>query len=137
MSLRVLIVDDEPDILLLLRLALQTAGHDITEASDGRVAIDRLHDGDFDIVLLDAMMPGMDGWAALERMRAMEGTPPVIMLSAKTAEGDRARAFRLGAAAYVTKPFEPAHLLHEIENVSVRDAAPRAAIPIGTRAPNS
>lgn len=127
---RILIVDDEPDILILLRLALQSAGYETTEASDGRAAIDRLHDGEFDLVLLDAMMPVMDGWAALERMSELEHPPPVIMVSAKTAEADRDRALRLGASSYVTKPFEPTRLIREMEDVISRSAA--AEVRVGS-----
>ena len=129
--LHVLIVDDEPDILMLLRLALQTAGHEITEASDGRAAIARLHEHHFDLVLLDAMMPVMDGWAALERMRELDEQPPVIMVSAKTAETDRNRAFSLGAADYVTKPFEPAHLLETMDTVLGRPGTGSLAVAAG------
>ena len=129
---RILIVDDEPDILILLRLALQAAGYEIAEASDGRAAIDRLHEGGFDLVLLDAMMPMMDGWAALEGMRDLERRPPVIMVSAKTAEADRARALRLGASAYITKPFEPSRLIEAMEDIIRRSPAPDLSVAWGT-----
>ena len=105
--MRVLIVDDEPDILLMMRLHLEAEGFETALAADGERAVERLMEEDFDVVLLDVMMPVLDGWGVLEHVeRSPRKAPPIIVVSAKTSENDVARAIRLGAAEYVTKPFE-------------------------------
>jgi CheY-like chemotaxis protein len=101
----VLIVDDEPDILVLLRLALEAAGYSTVEASDGAEALEVIRARHPDVVLLDVMMPGMDGGATLEQIGADEERPRVIMVTAKTASRDLDRAMELGADDFVTKPF--------------------------------
>ena len=111
----VLIVDDEPDILILLRLALEAAGYSTVEASDGEEALEVIRSEHPDVVLLDVMMPGMDGWATLEHLR-------VIMVTARTASRDRDRAIAMGADDFVTKPFEPAELVERMRQV-LRDEA--------------
>ncbi|MFL5796533.1 MAG: response regulator transcription factor [Actinomycetota bacterium] len=113
----VLIVDDEPDILVLLRLALQAAGYSTAEATDGEEALRVIRDRTPDVVLLDIMMPVMDGWVTLERLQESEQHPPVIMVTARTASRDRDRAMELGAEDFVTKPFEPADLLERMRHV--------------------
>jgi DNA-binding response OmpR family regulator len=104
-TLRILIVDDEPDILLMLRLTLEAEGFETALAADGETALQRLRQGRFDLMLLDVMMPVLDGWGVLERLPEVDHAPPVIVVSAKTAAPDIARAKALGAADYVTKPF--------------------------------
>jgi len=112
---RVLIVDDDPDILLLLRFDLEAEGFETVLASDGSTALRRIEEEHPDVVLLDLMMPVLDGWAALERIRELPRPPRVVVLSAKSTEQDRERARNLGAAAYVTKPFEVVHLVETIK----------------------
>ena len=75
----VLVVDDEPDILLLHRLNLEAAGHTVVLAADGMTALDRIAESNPDCVVLDVMMPVLDGWGVLERLRAVEGSPPVLV----------------------------------------------------------
>jgi len=103
---RLLIVDDEPDILLLLRITLEADGFQTALAADGESALRRIAAEPFDCVLLDVMMPVMDGWAVLEALRDQPAAPPVIVVSAKSAPRDVARALELGAAEFVTKPFD-------------------------------
>ena len=110
----VLIVDDEPDILILLRLALEAAGYATVEASDGDEALDVIRDRHPEVVLLDVMMPRMDGWATLQHIAESGEHPRVIMVTAKTASRDRDRAMELGADDFVTKPFEPAELVERM-----------------------
>ncbi len=102
---RVLIVDDEPDILLMLRVSLEADGYETALAADGESALRRMERESFDLVLLDVMMPVMDGWGVLEALQTNPSPPRVIVVSAKSGERDLVRAIRLGAADYVTKPF--------------------------------
>lgn len=110
----VLIVDDEPDILLMLRLNLEAEGFETLLASDGQTAVRRVREEQPDIVLLDVMMPLLDGWGVLEHFAAFEPAPKVIVLTAKNTDRDMSRAAELGADAYMTKPFDPAELLENI-----------------------
>jgi DNA-binding response OmpR family regulator len=114
---RILAVDDDPDLLLLIRSALQGEGHQTLVASNGRAALDLIGEQEPDVVLLDLMMPVLDGWGVLRSLADLPARPRVIVLSAKTAEEDIARAFELGAAEYVVKPFDPARLLGTVREV--------------------
>ncbi|MBV8387518.1 MAG: response regulator [Acidimicrobiia bacterium] len=116
-SQRVLIVDDEPDVLLLLRIELEAEGYDTLLAADGETAIRRILEERPDIVLLDVMMPVIDGWGVLQRLAEHNCDVRVIVLSAKASDGDVAHALELGAHEYVTKPFEPAALLATVAHV--------------------
>ena len=99
---RILVVDDEPDILLLHRLNLEAAGHDVLLAADGERALARIDADGPDLVVLDVMMPVLDGWGVLEQLRARPRRPPVLIVSAKSANADVERASSLGVAAYLT-----------------------------------
>ena len=114
---RILAVDDDPDLLLLIRSALQGEGHQTLVASDGRAALDLIGEEEPDVVLLDLMMPILDGWGVLRSLADRSSSPRVIVLSAKTADEDIARAFELGAAEYVVKPFDPARLMGTVREV--------------------
>jgi len=114
---RVLIVDDEPDVLLLLRIELEAEGYETLLAADGETAIRRIVEERPDVVLLDVMMPVVDGWGVLQRLADQGSTTRVIVLSAKASDGDVAHALELGAHEYVTKPFEPAALLVTVAHV--------------------
>ena len=116
-SARVLIVDDEPDVLLLLRIELEAEGYETLLAADGDTALRRILEERPDIVLLDVMMPVVDGWGVLQRLAAQGATTRVIVLSAKASDSDIAHALDLGADEYVTKPFEPAALLATVAHV--------------------
>jgi DNA-binding response OmpR family regulator len=107
---RVLIVDDEPDILLMLRVNLEADGFETALAADGETALARMAEGRFDLVLLDVMMPVMDGWGVLEALSKLSHPPRVIVVSAKSSDRDVTRAIELGAVDYLTKPFSPAEL---------------------------
>ena len=101
---RILVVDDDTDIRALLRELLERRGFAVTEAADGRQALQELYGGRPDLVLLDVGMPGMDGWTTLERIRELSDVP-VVMLTARSAELEKTRGLRAGADDYVTKPF--------------------------------
>jgi len=114
---KVLIVDDEPDVLLLLRIELEAEGYDTLLAADGETALRRIFEERPDIVLLDVMMPVIDGWGVLQRLADHRSDTRVVVLSAKASDGDVAHALELGAHEYVTKPFDPAALLATVAHV--------------------
>ncbi|WP_052665536.1 response regulator [Nitriliruptor alkaliphilus] len=115
----VLVVDDEPDVLLLCRVNLEFEGYRVIEAGDGEAALARLAEEVPDVVLLDVMMPKLDGWAVLERIKADPRTAevPVVMLTAKVQDHDQIRGWSSGAAEYITKPFSPLSLSQVVQDV--------------------
>ena len=113
----VLAVDDDPDLLILLRATVEGDGFRAILASDGRMALELISVEEPDVVCLDLMMPVMDGWGVLEELHGRDDPPPVIVLSAKTADEDIVRAFELGASAYVFKPFDPCRLVETIRSI--------------------
>lgn len=106
-----LVVDDEPDILLLHRLNLERAGHHVLLAADGVKALERIDADRPDVVVLDVMMPALDGWGVLDRLRTHTAPPPVVVVSAKSTREDIDRALASGAAAYLAKPFDSDRLV--------------------------
>ena len=103
-SPRILLVDDEQAIQTLLSYPLQKDGYDVVCASDGREALTRFGEGGFDLVVLDVMMPRLDGLEVCRRLRA-KSTVPIIMLTARAEEVDKIVGLELGADDYITKPF--------------------------------
>jgi len=116
MAISVLIVEDDPNIRELLQLYLEKDGYAVTLAADGGQGLDKFRAIKPDLVLLDVMMPVMDGWAVCKAIRA-EGNTPVIMLTAKGETDDKVTGLKAGADDYVTKPFEMKELLARIEAV--------------------
>lgn len=114
---KVLVVDDEPDVLLLCRVNLEYEGYDVIDAGSGEEALDSLDDAAVDLVLLDVMMPGMDGWEVLKAIKSRPATAaiPVIMLTAKAQDRDQIRGWSDGATEYVTKPFNPIALSQTVK----------------------
>lgn len=104
---RVLVVDDEQDIRALVRLNLEQDGHDVTTAASGPEALELVKSGVPDVIILDVMMPALDGWEVLARIKAEPATSavPVVMLTARTDDMDRLRGGIEGALHYLTKPF--------------------------------
>ena len=117
---RILVVDDEEDIQLLVRTIL--FDHDVTSASSGAEALSLVEANEFDVVLLDIMMPGMDGFTVLRQLRSRGTltTARVVMLTAQGAEAYHQRAFEAGADAYLTKPFHPKDVVACVETVLSR-----------------
>jgi DNA-binding response OmpR family regulator len=103
-SPRILLVDDEQSIQTLLSYPLQKDGYDVVCASDGREALARFSESQFDLVVLDVMMPRLDGLEVCRRLRA-KSTVPIIMLTARAEEVDKVVGLELGADDYITKPF--------------------------------
>lgn len=120
---KVLIVDDEPDILLLLRIDLEAEGYDTCLAADGATAVRRIIEERPDLVLLDVMMPVVDGWGVLRQLGELGHPTRVVVLSAKANDHDVAKALALGAVEYVTKPFDPIALLLTVNHVLMSSAA--------------
>lgn len=132
MPSRVLVVEDEPENRLFIGLMLRTEGFDVAEAEDGPTALQMLGEGaDPDLILLDVMMPGLNGWEVFQRLRQNRdwASIPVVMLTALAQRADVERAVSLGVDGYLTKPFEPADLIHTIEETLERCAQRGAAAP--------
>jgi DNA-binding response OmpR family regulator len=119
----VLVVDDERAIRRLLRMYLTDAGFTVAEAGTGEEAIEQVRRGGIDIVLLDVMLPGMDGYEVCRRLRETTSTP-VIMLTARGEEAHRVTGLELGADDYVTKPFSPNEVVARVKAVMRRVSAP-------------
>ena len=119
---RVLVIDDEPPIRLLCRVNLEAEGMEVLEASDGPTGLEKARNDEPDVILLDVMMPGLDGWQVAEELIEGErtGTIPIIFLTARAEARDRARGLDLGGIDYVTKPFNPVELAQTIRDVISR-----------------
>ena len=118
----VLICDDEKDIRTALRIYLQGAGYETLEAEDGRKALELLGEKEPDLVLLDIMMPVMDGLTVLSELRQRNSSLPVILLTAKSEDSDKIIGLNLGADDYITKPFNSMEVLARIRAVLRRFA---------------
>jgi DNA-binding response OmpR family regulator len=125
-AFRILVVDDDDDIRGLLRALLERAGHEVSEASDGRAGLRELYTISPDLVILDVAMPGLDGWATLERIREVTDVP-VLMLTARDAELERVRGLKGGADDYVVKPFGRQELVARVEALLRRPRSGGAA----------
>jgi DNA-binding response OmpR family regulator len=123
MSKRILIVDDEPRYLRLLEANLRTEGYEVATAQDGVQAIDMFSSQPIDLILLDVMMPRMDGFSTCQRIREYSNVP-IIMLTAKGEEQDRVRGLDLGADDYLVKPFSATELLARVRAVLRRSQLP-------------
>ena len=120
---RVLVVDDDEVARGLLRGVLERAGHDVSEASDGRAGLRELYSKPPDLVILDVSMPELDGWGTLERIRDLSDVP-VLMLTARESELERVRGLRGGADDYVIKPFGTQELAARVHAL-LRRSGPR------------
>ncbi len=116
---RVLVVDDEPRILKFLKLRLKASGYEVLTADNGLEALEQVQAQEPDLLVLDVVMCGMDGFETLKQVRALSSVP-VIILSAKEANTDKVRGLELGADDYLTKPFSPDELVARIEAVRRR-----------------
>jgi len=124
----VLIVDDEPDILLFVRVNMELDGHEVVTASDGEGALAAVHEHRPDVVVLDVMMPKLDGWQVLERLKTDEDaairTIPVVMLTALGGDYDQVRGGIEGAVQYLPKPVTPDDLLRAVKTSIEGDPEP-------------
>ena len=112
---RVLVVEDNPDLAYGLRNSLEIAGYDVVTAEDGVAGVARAREVDPDLIVLDLMLPGMDGYRVLKTLREEGRAVPVLILTARGEEADKVLGFRMGADDYVTKPFGVLELLARIE----------------------
>lgn len=130
---RVLVVDDEDRIRRLIRMYLEREDFEVEEAKDGKEALDLALNNDFDVILLDIMMPEMDGIEVCEALREEKATP-VIMLTAKGEEANRVQGFEVGADDYIVKPFSPREVVLRVKAIlrRVSDATYKS----GTEAKN-
>jgi two-component system copper resistance phosphate regulon response regulator CusR len=131
---RILIVDDDPKFRRVLREGLANCGIESEEAPDGAAALELLErsaKANFDLMLLDVMMPKASGWEVLERLRSRQDNLPTIFVTARDAVEERVKGLELGADDYIIKPFEFSELLARIEAVIRR----RGNIPVITRGP--
>lgn len=120
---KILAVDDEERIRALIRKYAEFEGHEVTEAGDGMEAIKFCREHDFDIIIMDIMMPELDGFSACREIRKFKQTP-IIMLSARGEEYDKINGFELGIDDYVVKPFSPKELMLRIDAVMKRSKSP-------------
>jgi two-component system KDP operon response regulator KdpE len=116
MKTRILLVDDDPTLSSLLGRFLQESNFELFQASNGPAGLRLAFNEHPDLILLDVMMPGMDGWEVCARLRELSDVP-VIMLTAKAAEADKLRGFQLGVDDYVTKPYSFVELVARIQAV--------------------
>jgi CheY-like chemotaxis protein len=117
----VLVVDDEPQVVWVLEFSLQGEGYRTYAAHDGFEAMDQVHRHHPELMVLDVMMPRMDGWSVLEELAKLpaEERPRVVMLTALASAKDRERAESLGAAAFVTKPFDMDQLVGVLQGLEI------------------
>lgn len=130
---RILLVEDEPNMMELLKYRLEEKGYTIITASDGYAALNQVRTAKPDLVILDLMLPKIDGYTICRLLKFNDElrTIPVIILSARATEEDIRRGLSLGADAYVTKPYEPEELLKKIAELLNRDPAENPSAPAG------
>ena len=127
---RILVVDDEEKVRVLIRKYAEFEGYEVEEAADGMTAIELCRQEKFDLMILDVMMPELDGFSACREIRKFSQIP-VLMLSARGEEYDRIHGFELGVDDYVTKPFSPKELMLRVQAIIKRSSgysAPRKEI---------
>jgi DNA-binding response OmpR family regulator len=114
---RILVIEDDPSISLGLRMNLSTEGYEVGIAEDGRSGLDRALGEPWDAIILDIMLPHLNGFEVVKHLRSLGNDTPVLMLSAKSAETDKVMGLELGAEDYITKPFGIAEVLARIKVV--------------------
>lgn len=127
---RILIAEDEDAIRDFVIINLKRAGYEVVGVPDGEQALQVFEqsEGDFDVVVLDIMMPGIDGFGVCEKIRAANNSIGIIMLSAKSQEMDKVRGLMMGADDYITKPFSPSELVARVDAIYRRVSLAKAAM---------
>jgi DNA-binding response OmpR family regulator len=123
---RILVVEDEPRLRALLRLYLEREGYEVTDADDGRAALAAYEEAGADLVILDMMLPGMQGETVLEALRE-QGEVPILITSAKRTDSDRIAGLRMGADDYLAKPFNPHEVTARVAAI-LRRSSPMAEV---------
>ena len=130
MSHKILIIEDDPDIARLVQMHLQDIDCEADIATDGNEGISRFKAGDYDLVVLDLMLPGKDGISVCRELRSGEAYIPILMLTAKSSELDRVLGLEMGADDYLTKPFSIPELMARIKALFRRvDALSPSPVP--------
>jgi len=130
--MRVLVIEDEPDLLSVLAQSLREAGYAVDTASDGEDGLFKAQGGQYDALVLDLMIPKIDGWTVLKELRSGGHSVPVLVLTARDALPDRVRGLDLGADDYLTKPFELQELFARLRSVIRRSAGkPSSIVEVG------
>ena len=124
MKKTILVVDDEPAIVLLLTYNLQQAGYQVISVSDGLTAVEKVKSKKIDFIIMDLMLPKLDGIEATKKIRKFNDDVPILMLTAKSSEIDKIIGLEIGADDYVTKPFSPKELLSRIKAILRRSNKP-------------
>ena len=119
--MRILLVEDEAPIAEVVARGLTQAGYEVEIAAEGRAGLARAENGRYSLILLDVMLPGLDGWQICARLREQQITTPILMLTARDAVSDRVRGLETGADDYLPKPFDFAELLARIQALLRRD----------------
>jgi DNA-binding response OmpR family regulator len=119
------VVDDQPDIRLMCRVNLQLEGYEVLEAGDGDAGLEKVRTEHPDLVLLDVMMPGLDGWQFMEAIKADPKTAevPIVLLTARVQREDEIRGWLSGAADYLPKPFNPSTLTEVVRRTLLSEHA--------------
>lgn len=117
---KILVVDDEKSIREVIRTYAEFEGHEVVEASDGLDAIDKVREEDFDVIVMDIMMPKLDGFSSYKEIKKIKNIP-VLMLSARSEEYDKLFGFEIGIDDYVTKPFSPKELMARLNVIVNRN----------------
>ena len=122
MAKKILVVDDNMDMVDLLKSILEIEGYDVIEAFNGKEALDKSKQQKPDYIILDIMMPVMDGWEACKKLKGCQKTLhiPIAILTARINPEDKKKAFQLGAEDYLTKPFDPDELLQRIKETLIK-----------------
>ena len=123
---KILVVDDEENIREVIREYAEFEGHEVDEACDGMQAVEKAREKDYDIIIMDIMMPRLDGYLACKEIRKFKQTP-VLMLSARGEEYDKLFGFELGIDDYVVKPFSPKEVMARVNAIVKRNASPAGA----------
>ncbi|MET0386052.1 MAG: response regulator transcription factor [Polyangiales bacterium] len=119
---QILLVEDDPSIVIGLRMNLEREGYTVELAEDGQQGLDRARSGEFDLVILDLMLPKLNGYEVLDALRRQRNRTPVLLLSARSAEMDKVMGLDLGADDYIPKPFSVAELLARVRAALRRNA---------------
>lgn len=126
---RILVIEDNADLAFAVTTALQSEGFDVAVAGTGPEGVDRARQRDADLIILDLMLPGFDGYRVIRELRGEGIEAPILVLTARGEEADKVRGLRLGADDYVTKPFGAMELLARVEALLRRARHPVAASP--------